>query len=90
MDQLESDILASAIDALERHKELLAARGILAGAPEIVVAQSHPRSSEFRIIFTRDGNVSDVLEFEIYRRGQALVGLAQVTEWLEEEMGSVS
>ena len=87
MRSLETQILAQLQEKLVRFGPALSAAGLSTGEPQIEVwsASDQTYTSEIRVTILRDGQIEDVLEFHIYRNGQAIVTVEEAADWYQTE-----
>ena len=88
MRDLETSIVQGGVHLLDSHAERLAASGMTWHGPEVEVWRSEAEryTSELRITFLKGGEICDVLEFQIYDKGQALVTTEEAMNWLTEQL----
>jgi hypothetical protein len=88
---LELAVARALTKLLRSYKERLAAQNRTYGAPEIEVRQSAEERyhSEIRVFILEDGNIGDVIEFDVYRDGQPAASEEELVKWFAEELVAV-
>lgn len=88
MRDLEKQILARLDAELKRFGSALSDAGLSTGEPQIEVwsKSDEDYTSEIRVTILRDGQIDDVLEFHIYRGGQAVVTADEASDWYQTEL----
>ena len=88
MRDLEKKIVDCGTDVLNSHADRLAACGVSWRGPTIEVWNAEPEgyTSEVRITLLKGGEISDILEFQIYRDGQPLVTIEEVVGWIASQL----
>jgi hypothetical protein len=86
--EAERELVAVAIDVLEQFRPRLLAASRRFTGPEVEVntPESATYSSELRIVFYKDGDVDDVLEFFLFRNGLRVVTGHDVEAWLTDQL----
>lgn len=91
MRSLETQILARLNEELLRFGPSLSNAGLSTGEPQIEVwsASDTNYTSEIRVTILRDQQIEDVLEFHIYRDGQAVVTVDEASDWYRTEFAKL-
>jgi hypothetical protein len=90
MKELERKILDTAFLILESETNFITEKGISFHRPCIKIRNIYPYSSEFVIEFFYDGELVDILEFEIYRHDEPVTNLQELKKWLSEQIPTIS
>ncbi len=90
--EFESNVVKAVTQVLTIWHQKLAEVGLqykLIGPKRSFDEKSLLKESEIEIRFIEDENIIDVLEFHLIRGGKQAVSLAEVDEWLNENIGNI-
>ena len=92
MKQLEIQILEKTNELMARFARRVIDFGLMIKAPMIEVRNPilDKYSSELVIVFLKDGEIFDVIEFHIFNNGKEQVTLEKALEWVSEELTMIT
>ena len=91
MNDLERSVVSRASETMRILEGGLLAAGLTWSGPdyELWCEDDDNYTSELRITLLKNGEIEDILEFHIYRDGDALVTVEDVEEWLREQVSTL-
>ncbi|MBP6698873.1 MAG: hypothetical protein KA175_14730 [Flavobacteriales bacterium] len=91
MNKVEADIISAMSTMLAFNSTRLRSSGLAYEAPivDVLKHDESEYSSEVRLVFSRNEEFHDALEFHVYRNGVLLVSLSDVIDWFRGELDAI-